>query len=835
MPPVQFQTTVAVTSTVAGELDRQPTFASTTNVVSTVTPDLGRIQFFDTTITATSLVTAARDLPPQVAATSTGNESTRTASHSITLPTHSEGQMLVAIFNNEQWDNGAGDAERQAWPHIDTDLSTDGWVYAGESQQAVGFWSRVATSVFWKTANSASETLTLATGNSNSTYDPDNIVNVVSSHVCYAIDGADRLEAWFESNNFVANDPPAAPSLTDSPGNIPYLSIVACGSRSTNIATSAPTGWENLISVTQAEANLVTAQKEFDHEDQIDPGTFGGIIASGESVVCNIVIWDYKPATPRRFELGHVQLIPFYDSNLDTFDDRWRISSTESDNNFTIARYSTTIAGSGVGNTQAELRFAGSVTSEDGFWEWLGTFEDLGLPADKIIREFHKASLWWESKNYVSGSGYVGDLSGKGALEMRHSSGSWVLIPNQTTVSSDTSWAKAVQFNSITGLEIPSDEIIAIRVHTHINASSDLNLNVKWPTFEVEFTELIKHQTTVGATSSVSAALSTTRTLIATVASASTVTGNIDETRKLMGTTVAQSALITSAFDRTREIASTTNVASTVAANLGLTVFFNSDTDAVSTVNPHEFFYGFETFITATSTCGATLEVDRPHSTVIAAQSTVDTSSLERTVNWASTTDVATALFANIERDVPFIADVNASTSMEGAITLAGRFATAIAVQSTVDPTELERVRGYHADIDVVSESHGNIVEGLRFLSLTVAQSAIINANLERAVDWSTTVPVVSSLTVSDFERDIEWATSLAAVTTVDGTIVVITNTLLLTLTEGDYFVEVSDRVLRLTSVSEDSVHTLNEVLGFNTVTVTEDIGTVRTPITTDN
>ena len=165
---------------------------------------------------------------------------------------------------------------------------------------------------------------------------------------------------------------------------------------------------------------------------------------------------------------------------------------------------------------------------------------------------------------------------------------------------------------------------------------------------------------------------------------------------------------------------------------------------------------------------------------------------------------------------------------------LAGKFETVITAQSTV-AAELSRERGFESTTNVVSDVGGNIVEGLRFLSITMAESAVVNANLRRLVNWDTTIAVVSAVDPNNMLRDIKWNTSLAVVSTVSGTVVVITNTLELTLSEGEFFFEISDRVLQLTSTSEDSVHVINDVLGDRVVIVTEDIGSVETSSTTDN
>ena len=96
-----------------------------------------------------------------------------------------------------------------------------------------------------------------------------------------------------------------------------------------------------------------------------------------------------------------------------------------------------------------------------------------------------------------------------------------------------------------------------------------------------------------------------------------------------------------------------------------------------------------------------------------------------------------------------------------------------------------------------------------------------------------TLVPAVSTVDPNTFLRDIEFDASIAVVSLVDATVIVITNILLITFSE-EYFQEVSPRVLQLVADELDFTLVVNEI---DTVTAifNESLPDVVITDTTDN
>jgi hypothetical protein len=318
------------------------------------------------------------------------------------------------------------------------------------------------------------------------------------------------------------------------------------------------------------------------------------------------------------------------------------------------------------------------------------------------------------------------------------------------------------------------------------------------------------------ATTTTTSAIDVARPLVSTTSVTALVTGNIDQQRKLMSTSVVQSAVIEpTQFNLTLAYNSTTNAVSTVDPNIGLTVFYDSTTNVVSTVDPGQFYYGFEGAVAATSTVSATLEVDRPIiSTTASSTAVTQTVNTWRTVNWNSVTSVASTVFsAGGEFDRPLRADFNGFCVAVGLMSLSGKLASVISVTSAIDPTELQRVRGYQTLVAAQSDLLVNSEVGKTLLTTVIGQSAVIlPTRLQITRNMIAPITSVSSLTVAPLERAIDFDTSLALATTVTATVVVITNTLELTWSET-YFYEPEPYILRLRTDSFDNTVIVNEIL----------------------
>lgn len=774
--PSEFATTVAATSTVSGEFRSiTPAFVTTISPAATITASLKTSHPFITDSATTVL-------------------SSRT-SHSIVLPTHKTGDLLYVMFAaiDTTISIDVDVASSLGWKKYDTALADE---FAG---------TVISTTIFFNDADSASETLTVSTENS-----------VASSAISYAIEGATDFEVTFDDSPATA----ISPSLDMQRSGF-YLTIASSAlDNNPGVPSAAPSGYSGFI--TTAAASRLSSAFKFVGGSVIPAASWGSNTTPDNSLGITASFYSSNRFKRLRYE--------------------WPVIASTDQPDFQGWTFNVTSGGqtqrsniNQLDRTTGIEAFINSGSDEEGFFEIVVTpTTDLGLTAQDKILSYENISIDRQLAVLGTGSAALADAGGTHAVQIIDTV-TRNIIPNDTAETGIGTWARLTG-SDVTGLLQDSSQTITFRIHVDLARTTSTAL-ARIDNFQVDLAITRERllSTTIDSTSTVAATLIVDRPLITAIPATSTVTGNIDETRKLMGTTVVESALVVAAFNRQPAFISTTNVVSTVTAgefhdasrelattvaatsalttNLGLTVFFNSDTNAVSVVSPNQFFFGFEAVVSATSTVGATLDVARDMVTPITVASTVNPNNMLRDVDWNSTISIASAVFpSTFERDVSFIADVNASNSVEGAITLAGRFEAVITAQSALDTTELERTRGYNTTINVVSDVGGNIVEGLRFVSATVSQSAVVlPTNLEVARDMIAIIPATSTVASPQFLRDIEWATVITDVSALTVSLVVITNTLELTFSETS-FVEISDRVLQLVTVNTDSVHIINEL-----------------------
>ena len=333
-------------------------------------------------------------------------------------------------------------------------------------------------------------------------------------------------------------------------------------------------------------------------------------------------------------------------------------------------------------------------------------------------------------------------------------------------------------------------------------------------------TNLFRAESTTTATSTVTANLVIEKVFASTTTATALVNGNIDETRKLVSATVAQSAVIEpTTFDLLLAFNSTTNAVATVTPNMILDLVFESTTNAAATASG-EFFFGYETVITANSSVTADLEVSRPNSTAIAAASTT-TQNVDRAVDWqVSIAPTSTITLGNVLIDRPLRADFNGNQVLEANMQLAGRLAATINAASSVTST-FDRGPGFIASLSATSTVTAQTGRGVVVASALVAQSVLgPNPNLAVTRTIASALASTSATTIGQINRSVAYAITPITVTSlVSGTVVVITNTLELTWTSGEYFTEISPCVLQLTSDTYNDTAVVNEVIEDITLT----------------
>lgn len=194
--------------------------------------------------------------PQVVSRTATSGAGANATSHTITLPTHASGDILVVLVGN--------DGTTGVTQTLDAGTSSAGW-------NNLGFISSASTSlcgcaVYWILCDSASENLTVTTSSGE-----------MVSWVVYRITGGvsvDASSAGSASGGSANADPP---SHTPSGGSNKYLWIVG-GSWDGNVVvpTVAPTDFTNLTTVAHvsvAGASMGTAEREFEGSS-LDPDAF---------------------------------------------------------------------------------------------------------------------------------------------------------------------------------------------------------------------------------------------------------------------------------------------------------------------------------------------------------------------------------------------------------------------------------------------------------------------------------------------------------------------------------------------------------------------------------
>jgi hypothetical protein len=183
---------------------------------------------------------------PVVISRATGR-STDALTHSITIPTGSDGDLLVVVFSSDSARTITIDSGAQ-------------WNKLGQAVNAAA----VTGSVFWKIAGTgANDILTLATGG----------VAEGSSHVTLRISGANMLDGTSANGSSTNSNPPLH---TPTGGSQDHLWIATRSGDALVVATAAPSGYTNLqtmaaLSSTGASTN--TAELESAGASQ-NPGTF---------------------------------------------------------------------------------------------------------------------------------------------------------------------------------------------------------------------------------------------------------------------------------------------------------------------------------------------------------------------------------------------------------------------------------------------------------------------------------------------------------------------------------------------------------------------------------
>ena len=831
--------TVTAVSNVTATLAVTRSFESTTNVVSTVTVGAFiNIVLFESTTNVVSTVSAQLKLAPHVIdIATTAHDNSTGQPHGINMPSHSTGDFLVLLAS-------ASAPEGITVEFIGIDDSLSGW-----STLLQKFAPGGGPHIFYKQAESNTETLLMRTAAPSTAH----LITTV-----YSIRNANTIAGQWGPSSGSSEDADPVEFNPDSTiaandfGDDYFLWIAGMftppqnngGFRTAVVASSPPSGYSDLTTITTTQASadngpsLSTAHKNTTETRTEDPGAFTS--ADSQWLAITLPIWNREePNLLTRTWQTHSdgvdnlagtittvipELVPFMNNvNTQVFERVQVLSQTS--------------------HAEANLvRLNDDDTSEieDGYWEFDTTFAELGLQDGSLITGILSASFWWAAHNTLLGATEVSmrDAVGSGgAMELIINDSTSIVIFDDLPPAVDIGTHLEEKQDDLISFTASPADTVKIRFHIYIerntNDSNIAGIKIDQPSITFAIGNEVALSAVVAATSTVTVAGFDRQPKFASTTNVvSTVTGNIDATRKLMSAVVVESATIVGNLERLVDFVSTTNVITSTTANLGLTVFFDSTTNVVSAVDVGFLNFGFEATVNAVSTVTANLVVQRDMSTTVQAQSTV-TPTLQRAVDYSSVTNVASALFSTLERDVPFEGRSDSVGTSFGRFTLAAKFSAVVQATSTID-SQLARLRTYSAVVPVNVTVFGNIVQGLRFMSTTVVESATIVGNLERLVPFNSITNVVSDVIVATFDRNVKFEASVAVVSTVTGIVVVITNTLNLTLLEGPFFTEVADRVLRLTTTSEESVHIITEVDEL-TIIPTEVLPDVIVADTTDN
>jgi hypothetical protein len=190
---------------------------------------------------------------PAVLARQANRQTSNTTTHTITLPTHTTGDLLTVVF-------GIDDA-----PTVSIDgSSTAGWT---QIATATGGSSLTKGYAYKKVADNGSTILTLTSDSAQQ-----------SSHMVIVSDGSD-CDATATSGGSVNANPP---NHTPSGGAQNYLWIAAAVTDSdTNSPTAAPTNYDELAKIVGSNggASVTVAERELNASSE-NPGTFtNGLIS----------------------------------------------------------------------------------------------------------------------------------------------------------------------------------------------------------------------------------------------------------------------------------------------------------------------------------------------------------------------------------------------------------------------------------------------------------------------------------------------------------------------------------------------------------------------------
>lgn len=163
-----------------------------------------------------SPVALQEPMPPAILATSTGQQTTDTTSHPVTLPTHAAGDLLLVEFISD----GA--------PTI---TYTSGWSLVAQISQS----SNIRTNYIFLIASSASESLTITTSAAEQ-----------SAHIVRVIRGADRVELLGSTNGFSTATGVVTCRHSVQQG---ALLLWSCANRQNIVTASDPAGFAGLTSI----------------------------------------------------------------------------------------------------------------------------------------------------------------------------------------------------------------------------------------------------------------------------------------------------------------------------------------------------------------------------------------------------------------------------------------------------------------------------------------------------------------------------------------------------------------------------------------------------------
>jgi hypothetical protein len=205
------------------------------------------VSLLATFLLATLITSSSAFAQPVVEATATGKQDTATASHAITLPSCSVGQVLLVVFTID------------GMPSNGRTLS----VTSGTNWNIIGFNTNflVSSAVYWKIAE-GSDALTI------------NIVTAkTSSHVSYCLSNATGVSAISTFGNSTNTDPP---SYITGLAARNILWIAARSGDSNVSASAAPAGYSALVKIQAANSSGATTDTAYlaTTSSTENPGTF---------------------------------------------------------------------------------------------------------------------------------------------------------------------------------------------------------------------------------------------------------------------------------------------------------------------------------------------------------------------------------------------------------------------------------------------------------------------------------------------------------------------------------------------------------------------------------